>query len=213
MATTLAIVSLQGASLLPRDLFVNTFHFRKDTALDADDRAAIASRLIEFYNTLNGGAATAVSSWIGAGVSRGANLSTIKQYDLADLKPRPIARTDMFTLGAAGNALGDYPSEVAVTISYFGSQNVKRRRGRIYIGPLLDDAGTLQPNVRVSSALRANFATAAARLRDQSNLAGVPWVVHSEAALQDFTITGGWVDNEFDTQRRRGLRADARTTF
>ncbi len=213
MPVILAQVALQGASQLPRDVFVNTFHFNLPLPPLAADYAAIEQQLENFYNVPGAPGRQAVAGWIGAGVSRSANAVKVKMYNLSDLRPRPIVNDDTWTLGPAGNQLGDFPSEVAVTVSYFAGVNAPRRRGRIYLGPLIDDSGTLQPNVRVATTMRLDLAASAAKLRDESTTGGTFWSVYSLADGIARPVTGGWVDNEFDTQRRRGLRSDARTVW
>jgi hypothetical protein len=39
------------------------------------------------------------------------------------------------------------------------------------------------------------------------------WVVWSEADQDAGSVFDGWIDNAFDTQRRRGVQASSRTTW
>lgn len=128
------------------------------------------------------------------------------------------------------------PSEVAVCCSYQGTPGAgvvqRRRRGRVYFGPFVDAAsdggGT---GARPAVGLRNTLAESM-----QKMIADVeptfPFVVYSRPfpgrdAIPRTTrpdlpaiparpattvnVTQLWVDNEFDTQRRRGLQRTGRT--
>jgi hypothetical protein len=146
------------------------------------------------------------------------NGHSTKFYDLEDPIPRaPVAE---FSWGLDTSPTGSaLPTEVALCVSFQGDplsgQPQARRRGRNYLpflgGSVIDGVG------RPSTAV-INAAVAWGQgLLDFSQTGGNPtWVVNSTfGAPLEFTttITNGWVDNEFDTQRRRGRAATARTTF
>jgi hypothetical protein len=49
---------------------------------------------------------------------------------------------------------------------------------------------------------------------DDQNGDGVPWCIRSTTPSENFVpIVGGYIDNAFDTQRRRGPADTARLTF
>jgi len=146
-------------------------------------------------------------------------------YNMADAKPRvPVAQG---TFGAAVSQVQgqDYPSEMAVCLSFHGqyeSGSIKaRRRGRVFLGPLAVSSGEVVSNVvRPSAAYRTTIANAAEALRAAGD-SDKFWAVYSPTAdlfgetLDDSTndVVGGWVDNAFDVQRSRGQAASGRTTF
>ena len=95
---------------------------------------------------------------------------------------------------------------------YSGAVARPRKRGRIYLGPLRADTGTTVGNViRPSTAIRTNVAGAGATLIDLSGV--VRWGVLSQADEVIWQIDHGFIDDAFDTQRRRGEDPTARTEF
>jgi hypothetical protein len=130
-----------------------------------------------------------------------------------------LVAIEQFTLGAAvdGTRL---PGEVAVVLSFHSlltdvpeevgaTRPGARHRGRIYFGPLNTaslDASTATVEPATNAALRGAALSFMA-------LTTAPWSQWSRADAVMRTITGGYVDNAFDTQRRRGIAATARTTF
>ncbi len=198
---------------LPEDVAINTFHFVTTDATVAT-ASVIAARLLAFYNTPSD---PATGNRIAARMSPVINEAAIhvKVYNMGDLPPRqPIidVLTPM-TLGGP-NAL---PSEVAIVLSYRASlisgAAPARRRGRIFIGPLEVSAGFQQSSdVRPTLSLRVAIAGAASVLVGQSD-AVATWVVHSVVAASNATVVAGYVDDAFDTQRRRGTGATQRTAF
>jgi hypothetical protein len=141
-----------------------------------------------------------------------------KFYDTADPEPRAPKLTYDWVLATAptGSAL---PTEVSLCCSFQGDPESgvpqARRRGRNYLpflgGSVIDGVG------RPSSAVVSAAVAWGQNLLDFSGLGvGTTWVVHStigDPLATAVVITNGWVDNEFDTQRRRGRDATARTTF
>jgi hypothetical protein len=87
----------------------------------------------------------------------------------------------------------------------------------MYIGPLngtytqgaMDVAGVDLP--AVSTACRESLAALCERMATGPTT--VRWAIYSRAANQAYEVSGGFIDNEFDTQRRRQVDATARTTW
>lgn len=90
-----------------------------------------------------------------------------------------------------------------------------RRRGRIFLGPLATSAlrvtsGTAEQ--RPHQTVIDTLATAAGQLHTGTMVtAGEVWIVGSRRDNIGYPVTGGWVDDEFDTQRRRQIKPTART--
>jgi hypothetical protein len=203
------MVVFQDVSGLPRDQFVNTFHFRSDT-LDEGVVAKIRDKLVRFYNTGHT-PYNAVCSYISTVVDRNQPVK-VKCYDLGDAKPRPV-QEGAFTLGGSA-ATGILPNEVALTLSYYHHRNLKRERGRIYIGPLdysVMAGGSADRPVK-DDAANAVVAAAAELALDVAD--GIAWGVFSdvEQTLR-YPIGHAWCDNALDTIRKRGTKASSRKRF
>ena len=124
-------------------------------------------------------------------------------YNVADAQPRePLTiRTTTYTSTPAAPG----PREVALCLSYYADRNLPTRRGRMYFGPFTKG----QMDERPSETLRDRLGAIAAGI---SGLGGinVQWVQHSRKLGHFENVSHWWVDDEWDTQRRRGLRATTR---
>lgn len=198
---------------VPEDASVNTFHFVKTTA----GTATVAE-----LGVPEGWIATwaqGVDSYLSSLV----NPADVTQtwYHLADPEPRqPLHKIAIAAITTGTNVS---PAEVALCMSYaslfVSGEAAARRRGRTYIGPLASsqfDTATGRPAPGIISGVQA---AAAALLASSNASADWKWVVYSrvraeEGALVPYSfVTNGWIDNEWDIQRRRGLRPTTRTTF
>lgn len=206
-----AQVILPSVTGLPSDVFINTFHFAT-SANDAAVGANIVAKLVAFYDIAQSSAS--VGSYLGGTVSRDPDAAMIKLYDEAanDLPP---FYEDTFTVDAAGNP-GDLPWEVACCLSFKNtsvtSSPERNRRGRVYIGPLTVGARVeVDGSVRPHSLFITDLLDAGEQLVADNN-AQSTWVVWSPTLGFSFPVEAGWVDNAFDTQRRRGEAATSRTS-
>jgi hypothetical protein len=155
----------------------------------------------------------------------------VKLYDAVSAPPNIPLRTQTFSISGAGQTDFSLPAEVALCGSFQGTPtsgtDQARRRGRIYFGPL--DAASLAASASdgfPSLDLRQSLLAALLRLRQASeNSTTWDWGVYSKGSrnrvLQPdgtmratgslrapiFTpVTDVWVDDRFDTQRRRGTK-------
>lgn len=215
MSHIAAQVTLPHASGLPADVTVNTFHFDGDPSSPTDINE-ITLRLLEFYN--EGGAGDPVAYYLAGLIQRTADVCTIQLYDMTQAKPRAPIETVFWQLEPAGSPTS-FPSELAVCLSFQAAQQSgspqARRRGRIYLGPLTQAVGVTtggQPT-RVATTPRDVFRTAALQLASSTTSAGVPWCVYSRTDGVVRPITNGWIDDDFDVQRRRGPEPTDRTTW
>ncbi len=204
--------TFERVSGLPEDRIVNNWHFSVTGTLEPGEADAIRDLLDSFYFGLNAGGST-VGSFL-AGSLTGL---TYKMYNLADLKPRPVTERPSLDFVRPAQTGIYVPHEVAVCLSYYADRNLPRQRGRIYIGPLGNSAiaGAVagDNDSRQASALRPSFATAGARLIAESQSGFRPWVVYSPTDLAGRQVTDGWIDDAFDTQRRRGRKPAVRELF
>lgn len=208
-----AQATFQGGSGLPEDQYVNTFHFDIPAATLVLAGDALHPLLTDFYTAAN--TLLPISQYLSQYVSRTAQ---VKYYNLAQAMPRVPA---VYTMGlAAAGITSELPQEVAVCLSLRGAPPVTpRRRGRLYIGPLSSGAitdGSTSTPPSVSADLRGDLAVAAQRLRDDTISLGMDthWVIRSTVPTVNYVdIVGGWIDNDFDTQRRRGFAGPIRTQW
>lgn len=137
-----------------------------------------------------------------------------KIYDLDDPEPRAPILQQNWSLGtaASGNAL---PSEVSLCLSYEGArvsgQDQKRRRGRMYLGPL--DTGTCTAAGRPEPAGITTIQNAFLAFLVDMDAANAVFGVYSRSNDVLVVPATAWVDNAFDVQRRRGLDATERNTL
>jgi hypothetical protein len=131
---------------------------------------------------------------------------TIKAYDAAALPPSyPLAVAEQ-----AGTTPGnDRPREVALTLSYYTGFNRPSYRGRLYL-PSRWLTGVV--GLRPSITQRDEVISFAQQVLTANLPAAHNWVVWSQKYRKS---QGGvnhvWVDDEWDTQRKRGLRPTTRT--
>jgi hypothetical protein len=134
---------------------------------------------------------------------------TVKCYDWADPKPRPVRGMATYVPSSPDSAGLIGPRQVAVVLSYYGTRNLVHQRGHIYIGPLYtsemgpnpDNGQLIQPIIALGHGL--------------FDIGGenVAHVVHSEKLDTNTVVQNYWVDNRWDTQRRRLPKATGRTTL
>lgn len=230
-----ASVILPMDSGLPKDSAVNVWSFRNITEpVDPEaDATSIVNTLSGFY--------TDILSLYSSRVNP--NLVQFKIFNLQDDQPRVPVWDTVIDIGDSTTSNMDFPPEVALCLSFKGAAgsglNARRRRGRVYLGPLQSSSTT-----DYHEALAANITTimtaAATHLEDPDD--NLEWCVYSPythhgvpvgrninettgdpptpvfpevtANLFDsfVPITHYWMDNAWDTQRRRGTDATTRTT-
>lgn len=197
---------------LPRDVIMNRIHVvtAEPGGPDKDSVAAtMATRLKTFYDTVYGVVNSAANyvSWGSA---------VVRVFDLSEPGPR-IPATRPLVIAPNTAALATMPTEVAVVMSYrsalISGVVPQRLYNRIYLGGLT--SGTLTGGgpaafATVSTAFRTAIANAAIAL-EAANTSDVAWIQYSPTDATPRTIAAGFINNEFDTQRRRGVVESART--
>lgn len=190
MANIRVQVSNYTPDSLPADRAVNTLYFTGD--LPSSDAN---------WQTFLGAIITSFSS---AGVLANSHF-TATAYNMADSKPRPILATRN---QVGGGDIAPGPHEVALCMSYYSARNLPSSRGRIYLGPLPGSVmGAQQPNSAYVTAV-LGIATA---IHTAAGAAALVWSLHSVKENNYQAITNVWVDNAWDTQRRRGIAATTRS--
>jgi hypothetical protein len=192
-----AKVAIKADTFQPRDAMVNTLHFDHATVGTGSDASDIAAELCALYK----------STWCGSITEIECDV-----YDLGDAKPRhPIGHAIVDE--GVGPRNSTFPREVAVCLSFYAGTNDPRRRGRIYLPAGVADSAANLGGVRPATALmnRAlSMATGFAAIGPPE----VTWQVRSSITEPDVfrPVTNAFVDDEWDTVRRRGLRASTRVT-
>ena len=217
--------TFQGETALPKDRFVNVWHVLDDTVghTAAELAGDAAAKICGFYTDPH--SATTVEQYLNSDLLT----ATLKVYDFAAAKPRPIIYQGTFPLTASVSE--NLPEEVALVLSAYTDRNLPSHRGRTYIGPFnvsaIQGGGQSRPAAGLISVMAASAtflasggldAPAAARLTTVLGIApsgaGTPvWALYSPKLGTFSAFRNGWVDNEWDGQSRRRVEASARTTF
>jgi hypothetical protein len=216
----LTTVTIEHDSGLPEDRVVNDFAWVASdlAALQLDTTAGIPA----FYNVAHAPAADPLSFWLSPRLDTTANRCKVRYYNITGFESgaphgSPIA-IESFTLngGAVANAL---PEEVAAVISWHAdltgapeevgaTRPAARRRGRAYIGPLnVQGVGT---DARITTPFMNSLHGAGLFFL---TLPGGHFSIWSRADAVLRPAVGGFNDNAFDTQRRRGTDATLRQVW
>lgn len=194
-------VTIPMVSGIPEDSVTNVWHCSADSL----------SAAVFFFNAVNTFYAAIDGLYSNLVATTG---STMKLYDLADDMPRaPVHEGTLGTLSVGGNPL---PTEVALVMSFQGSRvsglPQAIRRGRVYIGPI-QDASNHTDGRPTSSAVSGLVSAGDALVTSSKGASDWKWCVFSRSTNSMVVVDNGWVDNEWDTQRRRGRDATSRSTF
>lgn len=208
MSVHLFTVTWESETALPKDAMVNTWYFEGS----GTDPANVGDMLEDFYNADPSGLGYSIGSYFSDDIVTGDY--TIKGYDLADAKPRAPMYESTRSLDTISTGDG-LPPEVALCFSYHADYvsgtAPARRRGRVYLGGL---ATASSSGGRPVGALTLVIAAAGRDLLVASNSAvNWSWVQYSQTTSTGNNVVGGWVDDAWDTQRRRGIDASSRETW
>lgn len=198
---------------LPADVAVNNLYFQSGSPEPADGEM---NKILTVINN-----AWAELEDYRAGILKTVGGMTVKIYDVtAPPNSPPLRIGGPYTMGSP-TVTTNLPAEVAAVVSFHASTNVSmnpaRRRGRNYIGPLntsASDPGDATTPAKLSTGFRAALVAYAGDLM-AANVApnAVEWCVYSRTEQNMFPVVGGWVDDAFDTQRRRGQPTNVRTIW
>jgi len=192
-------ISMPLGSTLPRDRVTNVVHFEHVGGVAFDtDLESMCSDLATMYQARYGGTGEV----------------NVRAYDIGG-EPPHVPRANV-TKNSGSVWQTDQVREVALCLSFSGAnRGDKRRRGRIYLAP-----GVLGASPAVYTQ-RPNDATLdwALKFYTQANssfpdIGGIDWKfgIWSERGQHFTQATQAWVNDDWDTQRRRGLRETKRVT-
>lgn len=182
-------MSIGADSPFPRDYIVNTVYLADD-GLTSDPNNLIEDMVGAFQ------------TWYGS-----TREIWGKIYNQSAGPSGPPVADHRVNAGVTPNS--NMPREVALCLSFYGSQNTARKRGRIYL--------CLAASSQATFSLRPAEGTRNAALALAQAIAGVggtdvDWSVYSPTAGADEAVQVAYVDDEWDTIRSRGLRPTARST-
>lgn len=224
-SSLLARVTLAAKSGIPRDATVNDWSFIETGTLSPLSFDAIATMLTAFYN-----GATSTGNGVHTFLSNFISRTTPVKIEIYNATGKeaggpanplgsPVAERE-FALQSGFAGAKALPTEVALVLSMHANlTNVQqeagdtrpaaRRRGRVYLGPLSsvglmndDDNGRPDPGL---------VATVAEAMQSFNDFGAPVLAVWSRADAVFRPVVGGWIDNAFDTQRRRGEAPTTRT--
>lgn len=203
---------------LPEDVITNTFHFLTTDEWNGTLGAEINSRMVEYYNDIY-----AVDETFRLLAAYVEEVLIIRVFDAnPPVSPNPPVWVSQQALTISGTVVNGWPAEVAVVSSQHSALTPGARLGRYfnrhYLGGFtarIGDATTVPDSPPViRTVIRDRFATVAEALHDE-NTSALAWVIGRQVAgvWTPVVMTGGFVGNEPDTQRRRGVRQVARSNW
>lgn len=202
MAVERALVTLKTADNLPANFMTNSLWF---DVVDGSDYPLILGVLEDAYNEL----LAELSNLITQGPH------DVQFYRQSDPEPRVPTYEGTFSFSAAPSG-SPLPREVAICCSFqapkVSGESQARRRGRVFLGPL--DSATIGTDGRPDAAcITAAAAFGETILSASQASTSWKWAVFSRVNNTGSEVSDGWVDNSFDTQRRRGDAPTTRQTF
>lgn len=195
-------VTIETADNIAANFATNTWHV---LAPDLVELALWHTALASFYQTIDTDFSNLVKTTDGL---------KMKSYNIEDPIPRAPVLTATATLAVGSNPI---PTECSIVMSFQAAQSSgipqARRRNRVFL-PFFDTTA-LAATGRPASATQSNIITAATALLAASGPSSGDWqwMVYSPTDGQFDLVDNGWVDDEFDTQRRRGRPATSRVLF
>lgn len=200
---------------LPEDVITNTIYIGSpDPLIETADNV---QPLIDALYTAIYADANVPANYLEWGLAR------VNWYELTDPEPRVPYTLDL-VISPGTQAASTIPAECSIVLSFHAAPvagaSQARRRGRIYLGGFASGALTSVTNgaPRVAPGVIEDIVAAANNFRlDVEVIPDYHWSVYSPTNSVSgplfVPIVGGWVDNAWDTQRRRGVPATARTLF
>lgn len=211
---------------LIEDSFINDFAFTKSLPQSSAEIDELFTRVSNFYRQ-DDTEGFAVSEFISTSVSRAVTHELVAYRIQAGGLGSPIASEPW--LGPVAPISGSFnlPNEVAMCVSFHadltgvleesGATRPKaRRRGRLYVGPLIREAVQAHlPNPVLNPTFGVALREGIGRIMDANDDAGSggSFGVWSRKDATVRVVTGGWTDNAPDTLRKRGQKSSARVTF
>lgn len=192
----------------------------------SDPTISLNVHLPQFFNKVYPTWATALNGYMSPTLSRATGGCLLQLYDVSghldgSASNHPPYGQYTWTLGGGGGT--SLPSELSTCLSVhadftgipehaIGERPRGRHRGRIFIGPMAQSALTQDSTSHrgtVAAQVRETLAAAAADLLTLEP----SWSVWSRKDSLMRAIVGGFIDDAWDIQRRRGEEPNTRTFF
>lgn len=241
MPSVLRLVSrLFPETGLPEDICENTCHVSlPDDVITGPELADCLEAFQNFYIIDGVGQSLEVAKFLSTTIERTGAVHQILAYITGDLTGATPTGSPVSTLAftmPAASVSDNFPEEVAAVLSYHGDltdvpaeevnpspppamiRPAQRRRGRMFVGPVNTTASTESGGgyPRPNAQFRGDVTSAFTNMYDAINAIGgnvanlCVWS-KSDAAL--YPVFGGFMDDAWDTQRRRGVAPTTRTSF
>jgi len=204
---------------MPEDDYVNTWHFGGPPTPVAAGQAFIA--LNTFY-TVGVGTGLPVAKRLSPTIEDSKAVE-MRAYNTSVKPSGPPFASSFFILPDLDAGQFPLPEEVAIVLSGHStplSNQAGVTRSRVFIGPLNTSVVDSRPDghTKIDNATLDILANAAIRLRDDATLAASSnrWSTRSAPLIgpPSFApVLAGFINNAFDTQRRRGVKANDRRLF
>lgn len=217
-----ASIVMQGASGLPRDETVNTLSFVAEKTMGFAAVLQIHNDIQELWTAIGGSFSNEIAR-------TGAQ---VHYYDWSIAPPNPPLYVEALSIPARLAGVVDMPRELAMCVSFkaptLSGTVPARRRGRIYLGPLVQDSTSLDYDMPQAATLTAFAGAFGAFLQASQANEGSRWAIVSRRIAGGWLsgqqgppnlagavspVDEGWIDNAWDIQRRRGLEPTSRVTF
>jgi hypothetical protein len=227
MAIIRTQIEFNSVDSVPRDVAVNVLHWQTGAALSTDLFDDIFGEISGFFNVETDDDAGVpngfkLGAFLSPMVSRsGGGHHRVIFYDLADDPLVPLYERELSLVDPVGDTV-PLPSELAACLTIEANPvlavPIRRRRGRVYFGPLNTGVlGTRSISGEEYPSLSTEFRDGAARAMKRLSFAvdriDANWSIYSRVNDAAYQVVKGWIDNEFDIQRRRGLTASVRTNY
>jgi hypothetical protein len=188
-------VSVAADSTAPRDRIVNTFHLNREAILNPGPLGgdALATDCCNMFR----------DAWYGP-----TREITTKIYNVGSPPNYPVGQKTI-NMGLAPASAG--PREVSLCLSYYGARNLPRTRGRLYLPIYASIHGTAF-GVRPVGSVRTSALGVATGIAALGGI-DMDWQVYSPTTGDHENVQVAYVDDEWDTQRRRGLRPTTRSSM
>jgi len=218
-------------SLENRDVSVNVFHCRSSDVINAAVLTDVFNAFNAFYTTWDDN----LSSVVGTS----ARIKIYNMDDPPPRFPIMDQTFTLTPAAGAATMPNEVASCLSFEGLVASGVNRRRNRGRVYLGPLAAAAGTqtgadLRPNVTFRNAVTGAANTHLMPIPGTTSAQTIEWCVfsrsnalglaigepppltepnynESQLAIGYRTVIRAWIDDAFDTQRRRGLRPTLKT--